>query len=93
MTPNRPAVEDSYATALRAIRLMDSGSRRDFDTGSNLLASLGEEAVPVLTLMCRELVNAAAVLADRDRAEVLDHMAVRNIELAEGLANDDDDQG
>jgi hypothetical protein len=90
MTTEHPNVEDSYAMALRAHRLMDKGTRADFNAGSDLITSMGLEAVPILALMCRELVNAVAVLAERERTEVLDQMALGNIELAEGLADDDE---
>lgn len=91
MTTNRPHVQDSYATALAAVRLMEAGSREQFQEGSDLLTGMGEEATAVLALIARELLTAVAVLTDRDRADVLDHMALRNIELAEGMA--DDEQG
>jgi hypothetical protein len=91
MTSNHPPVEDGYSDVLRAIRLMEGGSRAEFDQGSDLLTSLGQEANPILVLMCRQLLNAVSVLSDRDRTDVLDHMATTNIAQAEGMG--DDEQG
>jgi hypothetical protein len=90
MINGRSRVEDSFSTVVRAIRLMDSGDHAEFRRGSDLLTDMGTEANPVLTLMCRKLINAVAVLTDRDRADVLDNMALANIEQAEGMTDDDE---
>lgn len=81
----RPRIEDSYTTAVRSLRLMQIGDRHQQREGSDLLASLGLEAVPVLALIAQQAVTGVAVLAGCATSDVFDEMTVQNIEQTEEL--------